>query len=92
MKYALLTASCALCVSLSSIAADNNSHAKTLLQNNCISCHQADVYQREHRKVNSLAALDKQVNNCNINTSAGWFPEDVHAVVQYLNSHYYKFK
>ncbi|MCH9742491.1 MAG: cytochrome c [Proteobacteria bacterium] len=70
----------------------NTDHAKTLLQNNCIGCHQADIYKRTNRKVTSLTGLSTAVENCNTQLATGWFPEDVDAVVQYLNQTYYKFK
>lgn len=66
--------------------------AQQLLKDSCVQCHQADVYQRADRKITDLAALTTQVNNCNTNVQADWFPEDVDAVVAYLNDNYYKFK
>jgi mono/diheme cytochrome c family protein len=89
MKKALIICAC-VTASFSSFADSNN--AKKLVQANCISCHQAEVYQRDNRKVKSLTSLATFVENCNTQTSAGWFPEDVDAVVKYLNANYYKFK
>lgn len=66
--------------------------AKGLLDQQCVSCHQADIYKRDNRKVKSLTSLGTAVENCNTQLSTGWFPEDVDAVVKYLNQHYYKFK
>lgn len=70
----------------------NNQQAKQLIQANCVSCHQAEIYKRDNRKVKNLGSLATFVENCNTQTAAGWFPEDVDAVVKYLNSNYYKFK
>ena len=89
MKSFLLAGAC-LAFSAPSFA--NADHAKKLIQANCVSCHQADVYKRDNRKVKNLASLSTFVENCNTQTAAGWFPEDVDAVVKYLNANYYKFK
>ncbi|MBD3766810.1 MAG: cytochrome c [Gammaproteobacteria bacterium] len=81
-----------ICLSISAPSFANTDHAKKLIQTNCVSCHQADVYKRDNRKVKNLTSLATFVENCNTQTSAGWFPEDVDAVVKYLNANYYKFK
>jgi hypothetical protein len=65
---------------------------KQLVEANCMSCHANDVYTRDNRKVKNLASLHTQVEACNTQLGTGWFPEDVTAVVDYLNQHHYKFK
>lgn len=65
---------------------------KTLHEKNCVSCHQADIYKRDNRKVKSFPSLATAVENCNTQLGTGWFPEDVDAVVDYLNKQHYKFK
>ena len=62
-----------------------------LVQRDCMSCHGNEVYTRKDRMVNSLDALRHQINRCHQATGKNWTPEDVEAVVQYLNRGYYKF-
>lgn len=63
-----------------------------LYQFNCTSCHGAEVYTRSNRKVNSLEALERQVQRCELALGLKWFDEEITAMTQYLNEHYYKFK
>jgi hypothetical protein len=75
-----------------SVLAQANPEGKTLVEANCISCHASDVYTRDNRKVKQYITLQTQVEACNTQLGTGWFPEDVHAVVDYLNQNHYKFK
>lgn len=90
MTKKLLLSGCL--VALSSPVLATGDHAKQLLQSSCTSCHQADIYKRDNRKVSTLNGLSSAVERCNTQLATGWFPEDVDAVVRYLNSNYYKFK
>lgn len=72
--------------------ADMISEGKALHDKNCMSCHQAEMYKRDNRKVKTLASLETSVENCNTQLGTGWFPEDVQAVTKYLNATYYKLK
>jgi mono/diheme cytochrome c family protein len=75
-----------------SAQADMISDGKALHNENCLSCHQAEMYRRDNRKVKTLAYLGTSVENCNTQLGTGWFPEDVQAVAKYLNATYYKVK
>lgn len=75
-----------------SAQADMISEGKALHDKNCVSCHQAEIYKRDNRKVKTLAYLGTSVENCNTQLGTGWFPEDVQAVTKYLNATYYKLK
>jgi mono/diheme cytochrome c family protein len=80
----------ALITSLSAAAAtDIDAHA--LVQQNCTSCHGSEVYTRADRKIQSLGALETQVEACNTNLDKGMFPDEVNAVANLLNQEYYKF-
>lgn len=58
----------------------------------CTSCHSTDVYTRENRRVNSMDALAHQVNNCMKGPAkADWTPTETNAVIEYLNTRFYKF-
>ena len=78
-------------LSSSSFAIDVN-HGKSLQQDNCMRCHDDGMYTREERRVTTLDALRQQVQRCETNLSLQWFPEDVDAVIDYLNTSFYKFK
>lgn len=72
---------------------------KALHEQQCIACHAsrfgnngADIYTRQDRRVNDLAALHKQVTRCKDNLSITWFDDQVSDVVEYLNASYYKFE
>lgn len=58
----------------------------------CMSCHNTDVYTREDRKVKTMNALSNQVNNCMKGAAqAEWTSKQTSNVVDYLNSKFYKF-
>ncbi len=65
---------------------------KKLVEENCMSCHATELYKRDNKKVKNFIGLSTQVEACNTQVGTGWFPEDVHAVVDYLNQQHYKFK
>ena len=73
------------------LAVDAN-HGKSLQQENCMSCHDDTIYTREDRRVSSMDALRSQVQRCDANLNLQWFPEDVDAVIEYLNTSFYQFK
>ena len=80
-----------LAASQTVVATDINL-GKSLQQKNCMSCHDDGIYSREDRRVTSSDALRAQVQRCEANLNLQWFPEDVDAVIEYLNTSYYKFQ
>ena len=80
-----------LAASQTALAIDIN-HGKSLQQKNCMSCHDDSIYSREERRVTSSDALRAQVQRCETNLNLQWFPEDVDAVIEYLNTSFYKFQ
>ena len=80
-----------LAVSQAVLATDIN-HGKSLQQKNCMSCHDDSIYSREDRRVTSMDALRAQVQRCETSLNLQWFPEDVDAVIEHLNTSYYKFQ
>jgi hypothetical protein len=78
-------------LSSSAFAIDVN-QGKSLQQANCMRCHDDGIYTREERRVTTLDALRQQVQRCETNLDLQWFPEDVDAVIDYLNTSFYKFK
>lgn len=68
------------------------SSAQKLHDSKCMTCHKTEVYSREDRRVQSLHALSNQVENCMKGPAgANWSATETQAVVDYLNSRFYKF-
>jgi len=72
---------------------------KQLLEENCIKCHAdmvggdgSKIYTRADRRIDSLAALNKQVHRCKTSLGVSWPEDQIADVVAYLNKTYYKFK
>lgn len=83
---------CSVMIAASSAVFADTGRGKTLHDENCMKCHDTGVYTREDRFIRDRAALDKQVQRCQLNVGAQWFDEDTEAVVQYLDESFYKFK
>ena len=65
--------------------------AGEFLQSQCTRCHDDNVYTRPDRRVDSLKRLESQVRMCDANIGTKLFDDDIAAVVDYLNTHYYRF-
>ena len=76
---------------LASPPAIGGSHGETLYKKNCTACHGSEVFTRPDRRVKDLAALSAQVRRCNHALEKKWFDEDIDAVINYLNTRFYKF-
>lgn len=70
---------------------DKLAHGEEIHQNHCLKCHGDEVYTRDDRFVKSLNALSKQVERCKNSNDLPWFEDDTDAVVNFLNTRYYKF-
>jgi mono/diheme cytochrome c family protein len=76
---------------LSSSHAEDIAHGKELHQDNCLRCHQPEIYERPERTVKTLKHLRSQVLFCAVNNDIEWFDEEVDDVTDYLNTFYYQF-
>ena len=71
---------------------------KTLVERDCVACHEQKfkpataIYTRKDRRVTSAPQLLTQVQVCNTELRAGYFPEDEENVAAFLNETYYRFK
>ena len=93
MKTSLLTLiTTSLVMASSTLPAIDIDNGKSLQQDNCMRCHDDSMYTREERRVTTHDALKAQVQRCETNLNLTWFPEDVEAVTEYLNTTFYKFK
>ena len=94
MKKVIILASLAL-ISSAAFAEKQDpviAQGQTLHADKCTSCHGTEVYTREDRRVNTLAALDGQVKHCmKAAAKANWSTSETDSVVEYLNTRYYKF-
>lgn len=86
----------AVCFNSAALASDDDigdpiAHGENAHQVHCYKCHSDDIYTRENRIVKSIDALSKQVTRCKDNLDIPWFDEDADAVVQFLNTKYYRF-
>ena len=82
----------------STFAADIQ-NGKSLHDGNCINCHAqllggdgSAIYTREDRKMESFAALNKQVRRCRDSLGMPWPEEQIIDVITYLNESFYHFK
>ncbi len=66
-------------------------NGRRLHEAHCVRCHDARIYVREERRVNSLKALRAQVRACELAAELGWFEEEVADVAAWLQQMYYRF-
>jgi hypothetical protein len=78
-------------ISTAAYAADME-HGKMLYENHCVSCHSSAVFTREKRMVNNFTELRERIRQCELSNDLTWFDEDIDAVVNYLNTNFYKFE
>lgn len=95
---ALLFAMPALAQQPKALADGDAAAGKPLVEKDCVACHvrrfghATSIYTRADRKVRSAEQLLAQVQLCNVELKAGYFPEEETHVAAYLNLQYYKFK
>ena len=70
----------------------DSAQGKRLHDANCVGCHDAGVYTRIDRQVQSLAALQSQLNACSHALQKKFSNEEQQNLVKYLNEQFYKFK
>lgn len=66
-------------------------NGKQLHEENCVRCHQSEVYTRENRMVNSYDELAERIRQCELMAEMAWFQEEIDDVTAYLSETYYKF-
>jgi cytochrome c5 len=63
-----------------------------LYENHCRTCHESNVHIRNKRRAQSIDDIRSWVMRWSSELKLQWKTEDVEAVVNYLNSQFYKFK
>lgn len=66
-------------------------NGKLLHNENCVRCHQSEVYTREKRMVNSYDQLVERIRQCELMAEMTWFDEEIQDVSTYLDQSYYHF-
>ncbi|MEE9551590.1 MAG: cytochrome c [Gammaproteobacteria bacterium] len=66
-------------------------NGKQLHAENCMRCHQPEIYTSNNRKVSTFIQLRKKVEQCELINELAWFEEEVDDVTAYLNATYYLF-
>jgi mono/diheme cytochrome c family protein len=92
MKLPISLVGFALLAAASSVYAANPDEGKTLVSENCQSCHGDEIYTRPDRKVNSLDGLRKQVRRCELALGLQWFDDQIESTAVYLNGRFYRFE
>lgn len=82
-----------------SLHAADLERGKDLHDGSCINCHASmlggngtGIYTRPDRRIESLTALQKQVQRCRDSLGMPWPSDQVDDVVYYLNKTFYKFE
>ncbi len=89
--WSTLTGISLLVLPLTAIQAEDISYGKELHQENCLECHQPELYERADRTVKTLQHLRSQVLFCAVSNDVEWFDEEIDDVTAYLNAFYYLF-
>jgi len=71
--------------------ADEDEGKELFEEAKCMECHNNEDFDNS-KKVKTFHQLEGRVQGCQLNTDAGWFDEDTHAVAEYLNKEHYKLK
>lgn len=94
MKYLLIAclAGGTLSATAQTAPAGDTAAGERLHAANCTSCHDSGVYSRKDRRVDSLAALDRQLETCFRMTKKSFTPTEVRDLTTFLNDRFYHFK
>jgi hypothetical protein len=98
LACALAAAGAALAQQPRAFGAGDPALGKPMVEKDCVACHErkfgadARTYTRIDRKVRTPEQLLAQVQLCNVELKAGYFPDDEEHVAAYLNARYYGFK
>ena len=89
--YASLSVLLAASAYAASLPGDS-ANGKRLLDANCMTCHQTDIFTREDRKVQSLDALKEQLVACSHAAKQDFSASEMQDLLKYLNDQFYRFE
>jgi hypothetical protein len=81
----------ALAPSLHAALPGDTGEGKRLHDLNCLGCHDTAVYTRPKRTVQSIAALQRQLDGCGHMTPQRLSAADAQNIIKYLNESFYRF-
>ena len=76
---------------LSAANAADIDEGKKLYDKNCHGCHDTRIHTRPNRIIHTYGDLANRVKFCDAQVKAGFTPEQLKAVTDYLNTTFYKF-
>jgi hypothetical protein len=91
MRISIIHATFVVLFALAGHAYSAEFEASGYHEKHCTRCHGSEVYTRDNRRVQSFSALEAQVARCDANLAMGLFPEDLNALVEHLNTRFYRF-
>jgi hypothetical protein len=70
----------------------DGANGKRLLDANCMTCHQTDMFTRKDRKIQSLDALKEQLVACSHAAKKDFSASEMQDLLKYLNDQFYHFE
>ena len=67
-------------------------NGKALHDENCMRCHQENIYTRKNRLIHSFPDLHERIRQCELSADLTWFDEEIDNVAAYLNDAFYHFE
>ncbi|MFO7604232.1 MAG: cytochrome c [Gammaproteobacteria bacterium] len=87
-----------LCLGAGLAQASDVERGRILHQENCLHCHASmyggdgtTIYVREDRRIESLSALEHQVQRCQDSLGLPWPEDQIADLIAYLNATFYHF-
>jgi hypothetical protein len=91
LLYAGLTGLLLLPVTARAALPGDAADGKSLHDVYCTGCHDTSVYTRQDRRVRSLDALRRQVQNCQRAAGTDFSTSEMQNLLKYLNERFYRF-
>ncbi len=70
----------------------DSANGQSLLDANCMTCHQTDLFTRKDRQVQSLDALKEQLVACSHAAKKDFSASEMQDLLKYLNDQFYHFE
>lgn len=70
----------------------DSANGKRLLDANCMTCHQTDIFTRKDRQVQSLDALKEQLVGCSHAAKKEFSASEMQDLLKYVNDQFYHFE